>query len=95
MKKRFDIRVMDHVFSILSDKEDSYVEGVVDYVNSRAHETRKAVKDSTDLDIAILVALNIADELFELRSRHERNVDRMESRTAELIDYISAKENIL
>lgn len=95
MKKRFDIRVMDRNFSILSDKEDTYVESVVDFINDRAHETRRAVKDSTDLDIAILVALNIVDELFELRRQHERDVDQMEIRTAKLIDYISAKEHIL
>lgn len=95
MKKRFDIRVMDRPFSILSDKEDAYVESVVDYINNRAQETRKTVKDSSDMDIAILVALNIADELFELRRQHERDVDQMEIRTAKLIDYISAKEHIL
>ncbi|MCK9230049.1 MAG: cell division protein ZapA [Syntrophales bacterium] len=95
MKKRFDIRVMDRSFSILSDKEDAYVESVVDFVNNRAQETRKTVKDSSDMDIAILVALNIADELFEIRRQHERDVDQMEIRTAKLIDYISAKEHIL
>jgi len=95
LKKRFDIRVMDRSFSILSDKEDAYVESVVDFVNNRAQETRKTVKDSSDMDIAILVALNIADELFEIRRQHERDVDQMEIRTAKLIDYISAKEHIL
>jgi cell division protein ZapA len=86
---------MDRSFSILSDKEDAYVESVVDFVNNRAQETRKTVKDSSDMDIAILVALNIADELFEIRRQHERDVDQMEIRTAKLIDYISAKEHIL
>ncbi|HET57231.1 MAG TPA: cell division protein ZapA [Deltaproteobacteria bacterium] len=93
MKKRFDIRVMDQDFSILSDKEDAYVERVVDFVNDRARETRKAVKDGTDLGIAILVALNIADELFEVRKQREEDMGQMESRAARLIDYISTRGN--
>ena len=94
MKERFDIRVMDQNFSILSDKEGAYVERVVGFVNDRARETRTAVKDSTDLGIAILVALNIADELFELRQQREQDVDQMESRAAKLIDYMSEKGHI-
>ncbi len=94
MKERFDIRVMDQNFSILSDKEEAYVERVVDFVNDRVRETRTAVTDSTDLGIAILVALNIADELFELRQQREQDVDQMESRAAKLIDYMSEKGHI-
>jgi cell division protein ZapA (FtsZ GTPase activity inhibitor) len=93
LKKRFDIRVMDQDFSILSDKEDAYAERVVGFVNDRARETRKAVKDGTDLGIAILVALNIADELFEVRKQREEDMGQMESRAARLIDYISTRGN--
>ncbi len=91
MKKRFDIRVMDQELSILSDREEEYVERVVQFVNERAQETRKAIKNGTDLGIAILVALNIADELFETCEQLQKDVDQMESRAAKLIDYITTK----
>jgi len=85
---------MEQEFSILSDKGDEYVARVVRYVNERATETRKVLKDSTNLGIAILVALNIADELFEERGQKNRLYTQMESRTAELIDYIKTKEHM-
>jgi cell division protein ZapA (FtsZ GTPase activity inhibitor) len=86
---------MEQEFSILSDKGDEYVESVVHYVNERAAETKKVLKDSTNLGIAILVALNIADELFEERGKRDLFYNQLESRTAELIDYIKMKELIL
>jgi cell division protein ZapA (FtsZ GTPase activity inhibitor) len=86
---------MEQEFSILSDKGDEYVERVVRYVNERAAETRKVVQESTNLGVAILVALNIADELFEERGKRDLFHNQLESRTAELIDYIKMKEHTL
>lgn len=94
LKKRFNITVMEQDLSVLSDKGDEYVESVVDYVNEKAREMREASDQLTALNSAILVALNIADELFTLREEKRQLSDTVRGRTEKLIEYIDKKQKV-
>lgn len=91
LKKRFNIKVMGQEFSVLSDRGDEYVEEVVRYVNDKAQEIGNASKDISTLGIAILVALNAADELFKLKEAKEDFYSLLEKRSETLIQYIEEK----
>ncbi len=91
MKQRFDIRVIGREFSVLSDKGDEYVNKIVQYVNERAKEIGDASEDVTTSDIAILVALNIAEELFKVKEEKEDLHSRFENEVEGLISYIDKK----
>lgn len=95
MKKRFDIRVMGREFSVLSDKGDEYVERVVRYINERAKEIGEASENATASDIAILVALNIAEELFGVQEGEKNLRNRFEGEIEKLIGYIDRKNTII
>ncbi|MCX5851133.1 MAG: cell division protein ZapA [Deltaproteobacteria bacterium] len=88
MKKRYAIRVMGLELSVLSDKGDEYVERVVHYVNQKAKEIRTATENASTVSIALLVALNIADELFTISDEKEVISTAIEGRAEKLLDYI-------
>ena len=94
MKKRFDIKVIGQEFSVLSDKGDEYVSKIVQHINERAREIGDASEDVTTSDIAILVALNIAEELFRVRGEKEDLHSRFEGEIEELISYIDKKSKV-
>lgn len=91
MKKRFNIKVMGQEFSVLSDRGEEYVANVVQYVNDKAKDIGSASKDISTLGIAILVALNVADELFRLKEEKEDFYSLLERRSEKLINYIEEK----
>jgi cell division protein ZapA len=91
LKQRYNIRIMGQELSVLSDKGDEYVEKVVQYVNDRAKEIGDASENVTTLSIAMLVALNIADELFKIKEEKEDLFSTFEGRAEELINYIDEK----
>lgn len=91
LKKRFNIKVMGQEFSVLSDRGDEYVEGVVNYVNDRASELGFTSKDVPNISIAILVALNIADELFKFKEEKKAFYNQLENRSQDLINYIEER----
>ena len=95
MKKRFDIRVIGQEFSVLSDKGDEYVSKIVQHINERAKEIGDASEDVTTSDIAILVALNIAEELFRVRGEKEDLRSRFEGEIGELISYIDKESKVI
>jgi len=94
LKKRFDIRVIGQEFSVLSDKGDEYVSKIVQHINERAKEIGDASEDVTTSDIAILVALNIAEELFRVRGEKEDLRSRFEDEIGELISYIDKESKV-
>lgn len=91
MKKRFDIHVLGHQVSVLSDAGNEHVANVVRYINNKADEIEKASKNVPAEKVTILVALNIADELFRLRGEKDNIFKLLESRSTELIEFIDQK----
>jgi len=95
LKKRFDIMVIGREFSVLSDKGDEYVNSIVRYINERAAEIGEASENVTTSDIAILVALNITEELFKVKEEKEDLQSRFENGVEELISYIDKKSKLI
>ena len=88
MKKRFNIKVMEQEFSVLSDEEDAHVAKVVRYVNDKAREIERSTKNQTTLKLSILVALNIADEYLKLKSEKDDIYNQLEKKSERLIHFI-------
>ena len=93
MKKRFDIHVLGHEVSVLSDAGDEHVANVVNYINRKADEIEKASKNVPTVNVAILVALNIADELYRLKGEKESIFSQLETKSNDLINYIDRRRS--
>ncbi len=77
--------------SVLSDASDDHVLSIVQHINSKADEIRNSSKNLTTLNVILLVALNLADELFRLRGEKETMCSQLENRSEELIHLIDRK----
>ncbi len=83
---------MGHDVSVLSDAADDHVLTIVQHINNKAEEIKRASKNLTTVNIILLVALNLADELFQLRGEKETICSQLENRSEELIHLIDRKE---
>ncbi len=88
LKKRFNIKILGQEFSVLTDIGEGQVERVVNYINHKAEEISKPLNNPTTLNIAVLVALNIADEYFRLKGEKESIFNQLETESERLIDFI-------
>ena len=61
------VEVLGQHFPIRSDLDDAYVRRLADFVNDRIREAAVATPSSDSLRVAVLAALNIADEYFRAR----------------------------
>lgn len=89
MKKKYQIRVMGQDIPVLSDSGDEHVETVVSYVNDKIADIQKNAKVINILQVAILAALNIADEYFKLQAEKEDLCHQTEVRSEQLIHLIN------
>ena len=67
MKKALDVEILGQKFTISSDAEEGYMLKVADYVDGKMQELMRASKPVAKSNVAMLTALNIADEYHLLK----------------------------
>lgn len=88
MKKNYNINILGQELSVLSDADDEHVGEVIQLVNGKMEEVLKSANNLKALDVAILVALNVAEDLLKLRGVNKELCDQLESRSEKLIQLI-------
>ena len=88
MKKKYHINILEQELSVLSDAGDDHVANVVRYVRDKVEQIGGTSSNINTLNVAILAALNIADEYLKLMVIDEKTCNQLESRTESLISLI-------
>ncbi|SEM72473.1 cell division protein ZapA [Syntrophus gentianae] len=92
MKKDYHIKILGQEFTVLSDSGDEHVRSVMEYINHKVTELQNKAPNTSTLNVAILVALNIADEYMKLlrgdKDEIFSQIDRQAQNLINLIDEI-------
>ena len=88
MKKNYNINILGQELSVLSDADDEHVAKVIQLVTEKMAEILKSANNLKALDVAILAALNVAEDLLKLRGVNKELCDQLESRSEKLIQLI-------
>jgi len=78
MKKALDVEILGQKFTISSDAEEGYMLKVAGYVDGKMQELIQAAKPAAKSNVAMLAALNIADEYHRLKDSHEAILQRLD-----------------
>jgi len=82
------VEILGREYRIKGGADEAYIRTVASYVDEKMRE----VSDGTALPstdrLAILTALNIADELFQLRRSSSSGLTDIESKTEKLIELL-------
>lgn len=90
VKRKVEVSLLGRNFTIKSDKDEAYLHQVATFVNRKFDEIRHQTRTSTTHDLALLVALNLADELFQSEERaHSSRVD-LRRRSERLLQSLDA-----
>ena len=89
MKKRFDVKILGQGLSVVSDSGDEHVANVIRLVSDKVEEAGRAAGSKNTLNIAILAALNIADEYLRVVGVKENTYSQLESRSEQMIHLIN------
>jgi len=89
LKKRFDVKILGQELSVVSDSGDEHVAEVIRFVSDKVEEAGKAAGGKNSLSIAILAALNIADEYLRVMGARESIYSQLEQRSEHLIHLIN------
>ncbi len=80
MKQSVSVEIAGQTLSIRSDEGPEYVQELADYVDGHLRELTDGRRSFSLQRIALLVAMQIADELFREKDLHRRYRARVEAR---------------
>ena len=77
--KGVNVQIMGQTLVVASDAGDDWVKSVAETVDAKITAIRAGTQTVSSINLAILAALNFADELEHLRREHRELVDRIEA----------------
>lgn len=87
MDTKIEVRIFGQQYQIKAGPDPDHIKRIAQYVDEKMREIATATPTVDTLKIAVLAALNITDEFFQLRI-HKKEVDREFERRAEKINQI-------
>jgi len=89
MKEPIEVEIFGQTFTLTSDDEEEYLREVAAYVGQKMQQVATITKTVATLRVAILAALNIADEYYKARRREEEMYRQVDSLLASLLGRLS------
>ncbi len=81
------VQILGQNLVVASDADDDWVKAVARAVDERGREIRSRSRTITAVDVAILTALNFADELERLRIEHRELLEQIDALNKRLSDF--------
>jgi len=82
------VNIFGSDYPIKSEADPEYIARVAQYVDQKMREISQKLNNRTALEVAVLTALNVTDELFQEKSDKDKTLAEVEDRTAELAEWL-------
>ncbi len=86
-----EIKVFGQTYTVKTDAEEEYIQEVARYVNEKMEEVLRKTKSVSTLNVAILTALNVADDLLREREKRTALLREVETKSKDLVEKIDVK----
>jgi cell division protein ZapA len=91
MDTKIQVEIYGQTYQIKAGANPDYIKGIAKYVDSKMREIASATPTVDSLKIAVLAALNITDEFFQLKMKQQdadREIERRTERINEILNSI-------
>lgn len=88
MKQPVEITVMGQKLQVRSDSGENYIVQVAGYVDKKIADVLRTTKSVASLNVAILAAMNIADEYMKYREGKEQKLKAAEKKIQDVIEVV-------
>ena len=91
MTKAIEVDVFGHRLALQGDADEQYVHELAQYVEGQMDSIARNQSTYTPAKVAILAAINIADQLFKQESRRQAGDAEIDRRATGLLECIDAQ----
>jgi len=90
VKRKVEVSLVGQSFTVRSAKEEAHLQRIAAFVNRKFEDPRRQTRSASTHELALLVALNIADELFEQKASSAEEREEVRRRTERALARIDA-----
>lgn len=83
-KESVRVNILGQDYLIKGDANEEYIRAVADYLDQKMRALAESMAAKSHTKVAVLAALNIADELFKERAESERRISEIEEKLLSL-----------
>lgn len=91
MERFVEVNILGHDYTVKTDAETEYIQEIASYVDKKMSEIVRNTKTVSTLNVAILAALNIADEFFKEMQKREELIEEVEHRSEAIVKTIDSQ----
>ena len=91
MKSQVRVEILGREYILRTDEDEERVKIISEYINQKIKEVSENIKNISTLNIAILAALNIANDYFEAMQGRKTFQCMIESKSKHMIELINAQ----
>jgi cell division protein ZapA len=88
MAKPVEVTILGQKFVVRSESDEKYVREVATFVDQKMSGVQQKTNSVSNLNIAILSAMNIADEFFNYKRKKEQQIQTVEKKIEEMIQLV-------
>ena len=91
--KMISVNIYGQDYMLKSEADQNYINRIADFVEEKMKEIEETGLDSNSqqLKIAVLAAMNIADELLQAKDSRDKVISSIESKGNSFIEYIDER----
>jgi len=94
MKRSVSVKVAGVTYALKTDEDDRWVKAVATYVDGRIRDAQKQSRTPDTQAVAVLAALQIAEDLFRERERSGELRRKIREKSQTLLDCLTAEARI-
>ena len=91
--KPIKVSIFGKDYEVKGNTDEKYIEDLANYVDSIMRDISKRSSSFSSGNIAILAALNIADEMFRERQQFKEYIEELEKELKNILDKMNEKSD--
>ena len=86
-----EVTILGRKMLLSTESNEEYLREIAEFVNDKMEQIQAASQSSSTLNIAILAALDIADEYFKQVGLQKEICEKVDRQCLELVNYLDSK----
>jgi cell division protein ZapA (FtsZ GTPase activity inhibitor) len=90
MRQRYDVNIAGYTVTVTTDRSAEHMARLSELLNERVREVQKSGMTANYLNVVMLAAMRLADEVLELRGERENVERRLEQKGRDLLSVLDS-----
>jgi len=90
MNNRYDVNIAGYSLAVKTDRSAEHMARLSELLNERVREVQKSGATTNYLNVVMLAAMQLADEVLELRGKQDEEKKLLEQKSRDLLDALDS-----